>query len=305
MAAPAATARRRLRHERDAMPVRRRRLAGIIAIAARGAPRPTPETTMRTITTWALPLLLAATLAAQQRQAPPTPKSPAAAERYAALQAEQKKLTDEWMAKVKAMSAEAEAAKKDGKPMPAMPMRPDTSAIGKQALAAAKEMTDGDDAVPFLLMVVNADRSAAADALSLLGDKYADHPATAQIGPMIGFLPRIVGEDKAPAIAEKFARSGNADVRGWAVFAKHEKTIETADREGDAYQGAKSELVKVAELAASADLKDRVRQAIDTREKYGVGIVAPDIEGTDLDGVAFKLSDYRGKVVFLDFWGDW
>ena len=36
-----------------------------------------------------------------------------------------------------------------------------------------------------------------------------------------------------------------------------------------------------------------------------IGKVAPDIEGTDLDEVAFKLSDYRGKVVVLDFWGDW
>ena len=36
-----------------------------------------------------------------------------------------------------------------------------------------------------------------------------------------------------------------------------------------------------------------------------VGMVAPDIEGEDLDGVAFKLSDYRGKVVVLDFWGNW
>lgn len=260
---------------------------------------------MRTIPMWALPLLLAATLTAQQRPAQPKPKSPAAAERYAALQAEQKKLNDEWMAKVKARMAEAEAAEKDGKPVPAMPMRPDTSAIGKQALAAAKEMTDGDDAVPFLLMVVNADRAAAAEALALLGEKYADHPATAQIGSLIGFLPRIVGEDKAPAIAEKFAKSSNPDVRGWAVFAKHEKAIETADREGDAYQGAKSELVKIAELAASEDLKDRIREAIDTREKHGAGNVAPDIAGTDLDGVAFKLSDYRGKVVFLDFWGDW
>jgi cytochrome oxidase Cu insertion factor (SCO1/SenC/PrrC family) len=33
--------------------------------------------------------------------------------------------------------------------------------------------------------------------------------------------------------------------------------------------------------------------------------VAPDIEGVDLDSVPFKLSDYRGKVVVLDFWGDW
>ena len=24
-----------------------------------------------------------------------------------------------------------------------------------------------------------------------------------------------------------------------------------------------------------------------------------------LDGVTFKLSDYRGKVILLDFWGYW
>jgi hypothetical protein len=36
-----------------------------------------------------------------------------------------------------------------------------------------------------------------------------------------------------------------------------------------------------------------------------VGTEAPDIIGEDLDGVAFKLSDYRGQVVMLDFWGNW
>jgi AhpC/TSA family protein len=33
-----------------------------------------------------------------------------------------------------------------------------------------------------------------------------------------------------------------------------------------------------------------------------VGKKAPDIEGTDQDGLRFKLSDYRGKVVLLYFW---
>jgi peroxiredoxin len=33
--------------------------------------------------------------------------------------------------------------------------------------------------------------------------------------------------------------------------------------------------------------------------------VAPDIEGEDQDGVRFKLSDYRGKVVLLDFWSEY
>ena len=36
-----------------------------------------------------------------------------------------------------------------------------------------------------------------------------------------------------------------------------------------------------------------------------VGKLAPDIQGKDLDDVEFKLSDYRGKVVVIDFWGDW
>jgi hypothetical protein len=36
-----------------------------------------------------------------------------------------------------------------------------------------------------------------------------------------------------------------------------------------------------------------------------VGKAAPEIEGEDTDGKAFKLSDYKGKVVLLDFWGNW
>lgn len=33
-----------------------------------------------------------------------------------------------------------------------------------------------------------------------------------------------------------------------------------------------------------------------------VGQPAPEIDGVDLDGQRFRLSDYRGKVVMLDFW---
>jgi hypothetical protein len=36
-----------------------------------------------------------------------------------------------------------------------------------------------------------------------------------------------------------------------------------------------------------------------------VGKPCPEIAGEDIDGKPFKLSDYRGKVVVVDFWGDW
>lgn len=41
------------------------------------------------------------------------------------------------------------------------------------------------------------------------------------------------------------------------------------------------------------------------REGFGVGDLAPEISGQDAQGVSFSLSEYRGKVVMLDFWGDW
>jgi hypothetical protein len=40
--------------------------------------------------------------------------------------------------------------------------------------------------------------------------------------------------------------------------------------------------------------------------KYlAIGKTVPEIEGEDTDGETFKLSDYRGKVVMIDFWGHW
>jgi len=35
------------------------------------------------------------------------------------------------------------------------------------------------------------------------------------------------------------------------------------------------------------------------------GRPAPEIKGEDLNGQRFKLSDYRGQVVLLSFWGNW
>jgi hypothetical protein len=36
-----------------------------------------------------------------------------------------------------------------------------------------------------------------------------------------------------------------------------------------------------------------------------VGNIALEIAGRDMDEKPLKLSDYQGKVVVLDFWGNW
>ena len=37
----------------------------------------------------------------------------------------------------------------------------------------------------------------------------------------------------------------------------------------------------------------------------GVGKTAPEVGGEDIDGKTLKLTDFLGKLVVLDFWGDW
>jgi hypothetical protein len=46
------------------------------------------------------------------------------------------------------------------------------------------------------------------------------------------------------------------------------------------------------------------RQLFEWRELQP-GKTVPEITGEDIDGKAFKLSDYKGQVVLLDFWGHW
>jgi thiol-disulfide isomerase/thioredoxin len=52
-------------------------------------------------------------------------------------------------------------------------------------------------------------------------------------------------------------------------------------------------------------LGDAAERGLIALRYLGLGKEAPDIEGEDLDGKAFKLSDYRGRVVVLIFSGQW
>src|ERR1700678_2940290 len=58
----------------------------------------------------------------------------------------------------------------------------------------------------------------------------------------------------------------------------------------------------IKEFAGFEDLADTARKELFELRHLAIGCAAPEIEGQDVDGNRFKLSDYRGKVVLLDFW---
>jgi len=64
---------------------------------------------------------------------------------------------------------------------------------------------------------------------------------------------------------------------------------------------AAASLAEAQQLAAGTPLAALLAAPVGIR----IGATAPEIDGQDTDGTPFKLSDYRGKVVVLDFWGFW
>jgi thiol-disulfide isomerase/thioredoxin len=58
-------------------------------------------------------------------------------------------------------------------------------------------------------------------------------------------------------------------------------------------------------LEGLGTLADVANAHLDDMRNLAVGKPAPEIDGVDFDGKPLKLSDYRGKVVALVFWGTW
>lgn len=58
-------------------------------------------------------------------------------------------------------------------------------------------------------------------------------------------------------------------------------------------------------MGRKTNIGEVAKNALFEIRNLSMGCVAPNIEGSDLDGKEFSLADYRGKVVMLDFWGDW
>ena len=72
------------------------------------------------------------------------------------------------------------------------------------------------------------------------------------------------------------------------------------------HQEAENTLTEMSKkYADNFALGGQFKDALFMLRTLSLGKTAPEIEAEDLDGKKFKLSDYRGKVVVLDFWGHW
>ena len=124
-------------------------------------------------------------------------------------------------------------------------------------------------------------------------------PEAAQVAMQLRYQGYNGKEAKVKAQLAALGRSKNAAVQAAVLYATAELTKDT-----DAKAAVPLYRQVVANYPAT-DYAKRARGAIFEAENLQVGMVAPEITGPDQEGKTFKLSEYRGKVVILDFWGFW
>jgi hypothetical protein len=142
-----------------------------------------------------------------------------------------------------------------------------------------------------------------AKALEILG---RDHLGSDKVA---GVCDSLVA-DRDPAsealLRKLMEKSPSKDVQGRACLAlgtslKHrsqaKEAEEVLDRAATTYADVKHPFYGTVGKKAKGELFE-IRF-------LAVGKEAPDVAGEDQDGKPFKLSEYRGKVVLLDFWGNW
>jgi hypothetical protein len=253
-------------------------------------------------------------------------------QRVAALRKQHSEAQSAAYAKLQAAQGDKEAQ------AAAMKELPQPAEWGKKFMALAEELKGTPEAIDCWLWVVQQDRQSTDKALAVL---QADHLQSERLADVCQSLGKYTVAARAEEFLEACRKSEHAAVRGQASFAlagvlkgmadtslRLKADPKIADRLRSSYGEAMVEKLKTFDTAAAGkraeklleevvqdygDLKTRGNKTLAQGAEgelfelrnLSIGKKAPDIVGEDADGAAFKLSDYRGKVVLLDFYGDW
>ncbi len=239
----------------------------------------------------------------QGAEAPAKPAQDAQAS-FDTLKGEAEEAKKAWQLKQRDLSM---AAKEAGEEFSFQPL--DFGVFRERALKIADGA--GPELAPEILVwVLQSDAGntdGATGILTLLADKHVASPKLSALLDLVPYMEYMVPDaEKAAAILLKIEQGTTIPaLRGHAMLKRVDPLMSEADRKSPEFAKMKADLQAAATDIGDPDFSAAVDTFLRVIESYGVGCIAPDIAGVDLDGVGFKLSDYRGKVVFLDFWGDW
>lgn len=177
-------------------------------------------------------------------------------------------------------------------------------------LAAAERYAETEDAVPFLVSTVSIGRGTRGDFATqaietLLADHLSSPALTGLAFPLMYGGPGLPDELVTRTVDRVALDSPVPAVKATYFYVRAFRTNRNALATEAERDAAVVNLRMALALAPESPYAPRIEGLIFEMTRLQIGMVAPEIEGEDLDGNPMKLSDYRGKVLVLDFWGDW
>ncbi len=141
-----------------------------------------------------------------------------------------------------------------------------------------------------------------------LVEEHAHELWVANVCSDLETLMRYLGAEPVESLARRLIASSRFDrVASWAMYHLALGLAKEAEIKGDVRMRARA-------IALLEGIRDHSPNTPDGENAKGalfaltglrVGHRAPDFVSEDVEGVELRLSDYRGKVVLLDFWGFW
>ena len=190
-------------------------------------------------------------------------------------------------------------------------------AFAELFLERAEAYAGTKEAVAFLTWVVRegpielgSDGGTLSDSVeSALDTMIRDHAEDPSFGAMIDSLGYTAGYGQKvrnlAVLDGLLAKAPTPELGLRTRLARGIACVVVWDRTAEEAAAGRADLEHVREAGAGTPMAEEAAGYLFELENLQIGCAAPEIEGADLDGVEFKLSDYRGKVVVLDFWGDW
>jgi hypothetical protein len=207
-----------------------------------------------------------------------------------------------------------EAAKTDEERQKASELYPQGPKYAPRVLAVAKKAEGTPVELEALLWVLDQayyDQTIATHAVDILLRRYAE---SKEIAPAIRRMTYSQATNTETFLRKVIEKNPNQNVKGAATFTL---ACYLKDNHGAQHTNNPKEAEELFEKVISdysgkqdpgtdaEDLATQAKKQLYELRNLAIGKVAPEIEGEDVEGKKFKLSDHRGKIVVLDFWGDW
>lgn len=144
------------------------------------------------------------------------------------------------------------------------------------------------------------------EAQALLLDNFGDSDKMTDFA--MGFARAQATPENMKFIQSLMEQADSNAVKGPATYALAKLMMansQTSDAGEKMLKSIPKKYPDVSVYSGRRNLAEMVEAFFFEKERLQIGMEVPEIEGEDVDGVKFKLSDYRGKVVVIDFWGDW